>query len=167
MTHFQYRFNVPLATFSTSDSEEHRIRRNAISPFFSKSRVREQNAQIQALADEISYRLSTEYAGTDRVLDVADMWGCFTADAIMSIVFARPKYFSRYPNFRSPFTDAIRNMSVWAHITLHFGWILTIMNCIPDEVAKILFPPFKPVIEFRQVSYFEISILVPIKFSVY
>lgn len=152
MEHFQHRFNVPLATFSTSDSDEHRIRRAAISPFFSKSRVRSQNERIQQLASAISQRLSTEYAGQNKPLDVANMWGCFTADVIMEIVFARPKNFARYPNFESPFTLAIRNMSTWAHVTLHFGWILTIMNQMPDRVAKVLFPPFRPIIEFREVS---------------
>ncbi|KAL2069918.1 hypothetical protein VTL71DRAFT_14597 [Oculimacula yallundae] len=157
MEHFQYRFNVPLATFSTSDSDEHRIRRAAISPFFSKGRVRGQNAQIQGLADRISHRLSTEYSGKGKVLDIADMWGCFTADAIMDIVFARPKHFSQYPDFKSPFTAAIRNMSVWSHATLHFGWILTIMNHIPNSVAKILFPPFKPILEFQEEMNREVA----------
>lgn len=152
MEHFQHRFNVPLATFSTSDSDEHRIRRAAISPFFSKSRVRTQNERIQQLASAISHRLTTEYAGQNKPLDVANMWGCYTADVIMDIVFARPKHFSRYPDFESPFTLAIRNMSTWAHVTLHFGWILTIMNQFPDGVAKALFPPFRPIIEFKEVS---------------
>ncbi|CAI7572843.1 unnamed protein product [Penicillium viridicatum] len=157
MEHFQHRFNVPLATFSTSDSDEHRIRRAAISPFFSKSRVRSQNERIQQLASAISQRLATEYAGQDKPLGVGNMWGCFTADVIMDIVFARPKNFSRYPDFESPFTLAIRNMSTWAHVTLHFGWILTIMNHVPDRVAKALFPPFRPIIEFREEMASEIT----------
>ena len=152
MEHFQHRFNVPLATFSTSDSDEHRIRRAAIGPFFSKSRVRSQNERIQQLASAISQRLTTEYAGQNKPLDMGNMWGCFTADVIMDIVFARPKNFSRYPDFESPFTLALRNMATWAHVTLHFGWILTIMNQVPDQVAKALFPPFRPIIEFREVS---------------
>ncbi|KAJ5956777.1 cytochrome p450 protein [Penicillium viridicatum] len=157
MEHFQHRFNVPLATFSTSDSDEHRIRRAAINPFFSKSRVRSQNERIQQLASAISQRLTTEYAGQNKPLDVANMWGCFTADVIMDIVFAHPKNFSRYPDFESPFTLAIRNMATWAHVTLHFGWILTIMNQIPDRVAKALFPPFRPIIEFREEMASEIT----------
>ncbi|RFU25350.1 hypothetical protein B7463_g10983, partial [Scytalidium lignicola] len=150
MTHFQFRFNVPAATFSTADSEEHRVRRAAISPFFSKARIRGRAYQIQSIVDGISHRLSTEYAGKGKVLNIENMWGCYTADVIMDIVFARPKYFSRYPDFASPFTLALRQMAVWSHITLHFGWILTLMNCIPNAVTKILFPPFKPVIEFQE-----------------
>ncbi|KAL2881424.1 hypothetical protein SGCOL_002989 [Colletotrichum sp. CLE4] len=152
MEHFQYRFNVPTATFSTSKSDEHRIRRAAISPFFAKSRLRGRNAQIQELADTICDRLRDEWAGKDKVLDIADMWSCYTADAIMDIVFARPKNFCRYPDFKSPFTLAIRNMSEYAHITLHFGWILSLMNLFPNKLAKALFPPFKPIIEFTEAS---------------
>ncbi|PQE03622.1 Cytochrome P450 protein [Rutstroemia sp. NJR-2017a BBW] len=149
MTHFQYRFNVPLALFSTSDSNEHRVRRAAVNPFFSKSRVRGRDDQIQSLADRISHRLSTEYAGTNKILHIGNMWGAYTADVIMDIVFARPKHFTQYPDFAAPFTVAINQMAVWAHVTLHFGWILSIMNCIPDAVVKVLFPPFRPIIEFR------------------
>ena len=152
MTHFQFRFNVPLATFSTADSDEHRMRRAAISPFFSRGRVRGQNTQIQSLADGISRRLATEYAGTGKILNLAHMWSCYTSDAIMDIVFARPKNFHLYPDFRSPFTLALESMSQYAHLTLHFGWILTIMNLFPHRLAKLLFPPFRPVIEFREAS---------------
>ncbi|TVY86569.1 Cytochrome P450 monooxygenase [Lachnellula willkommii] len=150
MSHFQFRFSVPLATFSTADSEEHRMRRAAISPFFSKSRIRGRAYQIQSIVDGISHRLLTEYAGKGKVLSVENMWGCFTADAIMDIVFARPKHFSQYPDFASPFTVALRQMAVWSHTTLHFGWILTLMNCLPNAVAKVLFPPFNPVIAFQE-----------------
>lgn len=128
------------------------MRRAAISPFFSKSRIRGRAYQIQSIIDGISHRLSTEYAGKGKVLSIENMWGCFTADAIMDIVFARPKHFSQYPDFASPFTVVLRQMAVWSHATLHFGWILTLMNWIPNAVAKVLFPAFNPVIEFQEVS---------------
>lgn len=153
MTHFQYRFNVPLATFSTADAAEHRVRRAAINPFFSIGRIRERNGQIQALMDGISRRLSTEFAGTGTVVSVADMWSCYTTDAIMDVVFARPKRLYTYPGFKSPLTVALKQMAEWAHVTLHFGWLLTIMNCLPNGLVKRLFPPFRPIVEFREVCW--------------
>lgn len=41
-------------------------------------------------------------------------------------------------------------MATWAHATRHLGWILTMMNCIAKRVAKLLFPPFQSIIEFRE-----------------
>ncbi|KAI8314310.1 Cytochrome P450 monooxygenase [Colletotrichum sp. SAR11_59] len=54
------RFGIPGATFSTARHELHKIRRAAISPFFAKSKVREQTGDIQALMNTISRRLSTD-----------------------------------------------------------------------------------------------------------
>jgi hypothetical protein len=149
MLHFQYRFNVLLKTFSTSHSDKHRIRRAVINLFFSKIRFVKQNAQIKWFSSRISCRLSTEYAGTCKVLDVADMCGFYMVDVTMNIVSARSKNFSAYPNFQSPFPLAICNMSTWAHATLHFDWIITIKKWLQNRLVKILFSSFKHIIEFR------------------
>jgi hypothetical protein len=152
MEFFQYRFNMPQASFGTPDSALHSIRRAAIVPFFNKRKVIGHGPYIQSVADRISYRLSTEYAGTDKVLDLVHMWGSMTSDVIAEIVFARPKNFIDKPDFKSDFTVSLNDMVYTAPLTTHFGWVLTIMNAFPNWLAKICFPGFKTVIEFREAS---------------
>ncbi|KAI1194273.1 cytochrome P450 [Nemania serpens] len=146
---FQHRFSIPDATFSTVKAEEHKIRRSALAPFFSKTKVRSQAVSVQALMDRISEKLSREYAGQNRPVNIQDVWSALSADAIMDIVFAKSMNLYDYPDFRSPFTIAVNSVAIYCHITLHFGFLLTIINNLPDWLAMRVFPPFIPVIQFR------------------
>lgn len=152
MEFWTYRFNMPLATFGTADSATHRIRRAAIAPFFARNKIREHNRYIQSVVDRISHRLVTEYSGTTKVLDLVHMWGSMTSDVISEIVFARPKHYVDYPNFKSDFTVALSDMVFTSHIMTHFGFILTIMNSLPNWFVKLTVAPVKSVIEFREVG---------------
>ncbi|KAK2766573.1 cytochrome p450 [Colletotrichum kahawae] len=62
------RLGIPGATFSKARHELHKIRRAAISLSFAKSRSREQTGDIQTLMETFSRRLTSEYAGTGRVI---------------------------------------------------------------------------------------------------
>jgi hypothetical protein len=151
MDFWTYRFNMPLATFGTADSDKHKIRRAAIAPFFARNKIREQNSYIQKVVDRISHRLATEYAGTAKVVDLVHMWGSMTSDVIAEVVFARPRHYVDYPDFKSDFTVALSDMVFSAHIMTHFGFILTIMNSLPNWFVKLTVPPIKSVVEFREV----------------
>ncbi|KAI1111785.1 cytochrome P450 [Nemania sp. NC0429] len=153
----QHRFSIPDATFSTVRSEDHKIRRSALAPFFSKTRVREQAGSVQGLMDAISDKLSTEYSGQNKPVNIMDVWSALSADAIVSIVFDKPMDFYKFPDFRSPFTIAVNSVAIYCHITLHFGFFLTIINNLPDWLAMRVFPPFRPVIEFRWVMEKQIA----------
>jgi hypothetical protein len=150
---FQYRFNMPHATFSTADSEQHRRRRAAIAPFFSKNKVREQNGLIQDVVNRVSYRLSTEYSGTTKVLNLMQMWGCITSDVITELVFARPKNFVDSPGLRSEFSNSLSDMVYTTHWMTHFDWLRVIMNALPNWFVKAVAKPFKSVIEYREVRF--------------
>jgi cytochrome P450 len=151
MDFFSHRFNMPLATFGTAESDKHKIRRAAIAPFFNRNRIRGHNDYIQRVADRISHRLVTEYAGTSKVVDLVQMWGAMTSDVISEIVFARPKGYVEYKDFRSDFTNSLNDMVFTSHIMTHFGFILTIMNALPNWFVKLAVPAIKSVIEFREV----------------
>ncbi|KAI8262666.1 Cytochrome P450 monooxygenase [Colletotrichum sp. SAR11_239] len=144
------RFGIPGATFSTARHELHKIRRAAISPFFAKSKVREQTGDIQALMNTISRRLTTEYAGTGRVLNLHDVWRCFAADNIMDLVFGSPLDLHLSPEFRAPFTGAITRVTNWSHVTRYLPILGAVTDSLPYWLAKRLFPPFEPIIAYRE-----------------
>ncbi|KAI8283967.1 Sphingolipid C9-methyltransferase 2 [Colletotrichum sp. SAR11_57] len=144
------RFGIPGATFSTARHELHKIRRAAISPFFAKSKVREQTGDIQALMNTISRRLTTEYAGTGRVLNLHDVWRCFAADNIMDLVFGSPLDLHLSPEFRAPFTRAITRVTNWSHVTRYLPILGAATDSLPYWLAKRLFPPFEPIIAYRE-----------------
>ncbi len=148
---FRYRFSVPEATVQTGLAEVHRRRRAAIAPCFSKARIRSRNDDLQAVINGISKRLSTEYAGTGKVINVNFMWSAMASDIITEIAFARPTDFSSAPDFTSPFAQAITQAVNASHVMTHFGFLVTALNSFPDVVLAILMPSFKPVLRFRKV----------------
>ncbi|ROW15478.1 hypothetical protein VPNG_02255 [Cytospora leucostoma] len=146
------RFGIPGATFSTARHEVHKIRRAAISPFFAKSKVREQARDIQGLMDVISRRLTAEYAGTGRVLNLHDVWRCFAADNIMDLVFGSPLDLHLSPDFRAPFTGAITRVTNWSHVTRYLPILGAATDSLPYWLSKRLFPPFEPIIAYRELT---------------
>jgi len=149
---FRYRFSVPEATVQTGLAEIHRRRRAAIAPCFSKARIKSRNDDLQAIIDGISNRLTTEFKGTGRVINMNFMWGAMASDIITEIAFARPTDYSCAPDFISPFAQAISKAVGAAHVMTHFGLLVTALNSIPDAVLSIGIPSFKPVLKFRKVS---------------
>jgi hypothetical protein len=146
------RFGIPGATFSTAYHKVHKIRRAAISPFFAKAKVRERTGDIQALMNTISRRLTTEYAGTGRVLNLHDAWRCFAADNIMDLMFGSPLNLHLEPDFRAPFTGAITRVTNWSHVTRYLPILGAATDTLPPWLAKRLFPPFEPIIAYREAS---------------
>lgn len=149
---FQNRFNMPMATFMTANAESHKIRRNALAPFFSTNKIRAHNPFMQSLVDKISQRLATEYAGKGKVLILNDVFGCLSGDVITNLAFARSYHLIESETWESPFTNAVNNMVHTTHWTAQFEWVLPIMNVIPDKIVGTLVPIFQPIIQFRQVS---------------
>ena len=147
------RFGIPGATFSTPNHELHKIRRAAISPFFAKSKVREQTIHIQELMDTISQRLSKEYAGKNRVLNLHDVWRCFAADNIMTLMFGSPLDLHLCPDFQAPFTGAITRVTNWSHVMRYFQFMGAVTESLPYWLSKRLFPAFEPIIAYREASY--------------
>ncbi|KAK4142258.1 putative cytochrome P450 [Dichotomopilus funicola] len=149
---FKYRFGIPDATFSTTEAELHRARRAALAPFFSMQRIRNLNPKISETIERISSRLSVEYAGTGRVLNVSDMWSSMTIDVTSDLAFSRPVNCSAAPDFKSPLSVGMQNI-IWAgHWNAHFKILVDVMGWIPDWILGTIIPPFKPILEFRETT---------------
>lgn len=147
---FRYRFGVPEAVVQTANAEDHRRRRAAIAPSFSKSRIRSRNDDLQAVIEGISERLSTEYAGTGKVFNITDMWAAMASDIITELAFAKPTHYAAAKDFVSPFAQATGKMVHFSHLATHFWFLPAAMNWVPDSILAALVPPFRPILDFRK-----------------
>lgn len=66
---FKYRFNIPNVTFSITSVEHQRVRRAAIAPFFSKTRVRKLNDNLKNITERISHWFAAKNAG-ERIFEL-------------------------------------------------------------------------------------------------
>ncbi|KAI1170218.1 cytochrome P450 [Nemania sp. FL0916] len=147
---FKHRFGMPQASFSTTLGEHHRLRRSAIAPFFSKARIQSLGGKLETIIERVSYRLSTEYAGSGRVINLVDMWGGLAADVITELAFGRSPNFTSAPDFKSGFAVAVSNLQWYSHWTQHIWFLVPLMNSVPDNVLSVLMPMFKPIVDFRK-----------------
>ncbi|OTB04507.1 hypothetical protein M426DRAFT_320624 [Hypoxylon sp. CI-4A] len=150
MERFRYRLNHPDSTLSTTRAEDHKLRRAALAPFFSRSRVRGYNHDLQTIMDRISHRLETEFKGSGRVISLNYMWASLTADMIMELAFGCSSNMSQAPDFRSSIPESLFSVAFLAHYTTHFQIIGTMMKYLPDPVLHFLLPAAKPLLEFRE-----------------
>lgn len=151
-TKFKYRFGIPEATFSTTFAEQHRERRAALSPFFSKQHIRTLNDKLLEIIGHISHRLSTEYAGTGQVISISNMWSSMTSDIITDLAFSRSLNCSAAPEFKSPFSLAMQSLIWTAHWNAHFKFLVDVMDLIPEGILGFLAPSMKPILGYRVVS---------------
>jgi len=149
---FKYRFGIPEATFSTTHAEQHRERRAALAPFFSKTRIRALNGKLSEIVDRISYRLSTEYAGTGRVISVSAMWSSMALDVITDLAYNNCAHCADAPDFQSPLSEGMQNLAWAAHWNAHFNILVHMINWVPDRMLGTLVPPFEPILALRAVS---------------
>ncbi|GAP85658.1 putative cytochrome P450 [Rosellinia necatrix] len=152
---FKYRLNLPESVVSTVYAEEHRRRRAALAPFFSKSRTRSYNGNVQDIVDRISHRLSTEFRG--RVIDLYQVWACLTADTIRELAFGLPPVSYSAPNFESPFPRGIQSFVRMAHYTTHFQFLGFMFQKLPDAILGALLPTAQPILDYRREIQEQVS----------
>ncbi|KAI0387173.1 cytochrome P450 [Hypomontagnella monticulosa] len=150
MQSFSRRVGVPLSAFGTADSNQHRPRRAAVAPFYTRNRVREYCDHMQAVNNHLSHRLATEYAGTTKVIDLLRMWESMTNDIIMELAFSRSKHFVDAPDFKSKFGEGVAGMFGLTHVLFHFPLVSTFMGVMPRWLVKVTSASLKPVVEFRE-----------------
>lgn len=74
-------FGYSTAGFATESHELHRIRRGALSSFFSKGSMLRLEPVVQTVVDKLVARLE-KVRGSSTVVNVMDMFTAFTADVI-------------------------------------------------------------------------------------
>lgn len=128
------------------------MRRNALNPFFSTRKISLHSSVIQLRVNRLCDRLQGEYAGSDKILIMDDMWGCLTSDTIVEYCFDRAYRFIELPDFRAFFIDAMNELLNGVHVVTQFPWISSMINYLPDWVVTMLQPGMTSVIKFNNVS---------------
>ncbi|APA06217.1 hypothetical protein sscle_01g009870 [Sclerotinia sclerotiorum 1980 UF-70] len=134
---------APSATHSTVDHFLHQRRRAALSPLFSKLNLQKFHPLIQSRVDIIVNRINTEYRGTDRVLDLGNVFACFTADVVMECGFGTNYGFCEKEGFTSDFMEAVNSMFTILHLSEHFpmlAWIMNWVSGLPYNFMKKIVP---------------------------
>ncbi|KAI9642746.1 hypothetical protein NHQ30_008477 [Ciborinia camelliae] len=146
----EHRFNNPMSSFATSKHSIHRKRRGALSPFFSRRKIGEHSSSIQSMMNRVCERLQNEFMGVSRVLNLNEMWGCWTSDIIVGYCFERAHNFIEEPDFRASFTTAMMDLLEPVHVITQFPIISQAINLLPEKLVIFLQPQMASVLQFNQ-----------------
>lgn len=106
---------------------------------------------IQDVMDRLCARLEHNFVGTDRVLNINDMWGCYTSESISEYAFGRRYHFIDSPDFRADFTDALVGLNEPVHYVTHFAWFFKVLMRLPNWVIKLSSSHMAAVSKFNRV----------------
>lgn len=128
--------------FMTRDHELHRVRRAALAPYFSMTRIRHLQPGIELVIGNLLGRLD-ECRASGVALPASRAFAALTNDVITEYAFARCQNLLQSPDLQTPFPDVDRNGARFRHLAKHWPWLLKTMRSLPESLLEYLNPEFK------------------------
>ncbi|KAI3395457.1 hypothetical protein diail_1320 [Diaporthe ilicicola] len=132
-------FGVDESLIGTLGHEEHRVRRAALSPYFSKQSVR----ALQPLIDRntgILLRRLAALAGEGAPLRLDDAYAALTNDVVEDYAFGRSEHRLEAAGFDPSFRNAMLQGGKAAHVLKHFPAITEALRRLPGWLLRWLSP---------------------------
>ena len=149
--YFANRFGGASDSFSTVDHELHRMRRKAISPFFSAGRIADFQPVIREEVDKFCEILNGY--GEGEVIRLGKGWMALTTDIITEYAFGKSYNQLKSPGFEETLHEALVAIYVTGHFALHFPVVFPILDRLPEWFVKMTQPDVLPVVGLRKVSF--------------
>ncbi|SPQ25754.1 5cb44c17-3a3f-4ee3-b57f-18f095ecc721 [Thermothielavioides terrestris] len=143
--YFSGRFGYASDTFSTVDHDLHRLRRKAISPFFSVAKIADFQPVIRAKVDKLCKKLDGYAAAKGSVVRLSRAWMALTTDIITEYAFAKSYDQLDSPDFADTLHEALVAIYVTGHFALHFPIVFPILDLLPEWLVKWAQPDIIPV----------------------
>ncbi|KAI8628101.1 cytochrome P450 [Xylariaceae sp. FL1651] len=144
------------STFASVSSEEHRRRRGALNPFFSKRSIMELEPVIREKIGKLCRRLDrfTETGEVVRV-DVALM--ATTIDVICDYGFAADRKYLDEPDFKIEWKNTVAGVCETGAMARHLPWLLAPMQKLPLFVMDLVDPGFRFLTRWHNVTRAQIK----------
>ena len=144
-------FGITDGALATVDHDLHRLRRSAISPFFSKTNVRKLEPIIQSKAQKLLTRMQRlEQSGQPASLNF--MYSAFTSDVIIEYAYGESHNYLDKEDFNADFFHMMDSIHNIGNAAKQFGWLLPIMLSIPDAITTRLDKGMAAFARFQDVS---------------
>ncbi|KAK1478824.1 hypothetical protein CTAM01_14922 [Colletotrichum tamarilloi] len=132
-------FGVDESLIGTLGHDEHRIRRAALSPYFSKQSVR----ALQPLVDRnmgILLGRLREFAQSGAPLKLDDAYAALTNDIVEDYAFGKSENRLQAADFDPSFRDAMLQGGKAGHVLKHFPSLMDLLRKLPDSLLLKLSP---------------------------
>ncbi|EME79333.1 uncharacterized protein MYCFIDRAFT_34742 [Pseudocercospora fijiensis CIRAD86] len=137
------------STVAAFNPDRWRIKRNAISPFFSRKNIVAYEPQMHRHMTRVMSRLQEEYSGTDKVLSLHHFWDCYASDNIMAFAFDQHHDFVNSPNFHSSISEGMDAITEMSNIFKYLTYVPKMMEKLPSWLVGKLNPAILPVLKVQ------------------
>jgi len=128
------------SVFGTISHDKHRVRRNAVAPFFSSRSLRKLEPMIQ---ENISRLISVfrRYQTTGEVVPMKHAFGALTSDIVSEYCFGGSENYIEAPGFNAMVNEVMDTLVDLTHITVQAQWVPKLINGLPDWLVESLMGP--------------------------
>ncbi|KAL3427893.1 cytochrome P450 [Phlyctema vagabunda] len=145
---------------ATADHDQHRPRRAALNPFFSKRQIQKFAPFIQSRMDLCCHQLQKTFEGTDKVISIGDVFSCFTIDIINEFVFANPSNFLENSDLISPLSKALSGFCHGTHYYMYFPWLAGMMKIMPRALVYLMDPGLRPFMQMMDDTEAQVQAVI-------
>lgn len=121
-------------SLATIDHDLHRLRRAAISPFFSKTNVRKLEPIIQSKVSKLMGRMY-QLEQTREPVNLNIMYSAFTSDIILEYAFGESHHYLDNDDFNADFFGMMDSIHHIGAAAKQFGWLLPMLLSIPECIS--------------------------------
>lgn len=143
-------FGLKHSFLVTQNHELHRMRRGNFAHYFSKASLVRLEPGIQTIIAKFVSRVR-ECQGTGQVVNLLDLFACLTGDIIGQYAYARPFGLLDDKNFSPYWHKVMMEVSINGHMLKQFGWIMPLMQSMPDWMVMKTNPLMMTLINFQRV----------------
>lgn len=143
-------FGLTSSILGTVPHEHHRIRRAALSPYFSKRSVVQLEPIISSLVEKLCDRFR-DFQRSSQPLELGSAYAALTTDIITEYWFARSYGFLDKPDFMPEWVETWMAASESAHLIKQCPWLVPVMQALPNWFGEKTIPGMMQLINLHSV----------------
>ncbi|KAJ5193142.1 Cytochrome P450 [Penicillium cf. viridicatum] len=131
---------VPGGVGATADAKLHKLRREALVPFFSKRNVLSLQHLVTEKVDQLSEIIAKHARGKSQA-NLSDLFFAFSNDVVTNFLFAHKTNSLADEEQAGISRNNSRQLLLGVHINKHFPWIPDFLEALPTSISRPLMPP--------------------------
>lgn len=135
--------------FSTTDENQHKVRRKPINKYFSRQAVTNLEPHLRSLLSDFYARLE-QFRGTGQPVELESAFYGYTIDVTSAFAFGKAFGSIQSPDFGLEWQKLFMSWSEMAHLMKQFPWLKRLMESLPEWLIQKMNPGMTLVIQYRQ-----------------
>ena len=145
------RFGNDTSVLTTAPDALHRVRRNALNPFFSRKRIIDLQGIIREKLNIFLSRVQQAKKSGDPIT-ISRGYMAFAEDVIMQYTFAHDYDHLQTPGWNPILHDPFVAVSITGNLALQLPWLPKVLNSLPQAWLAKLEPLYALIFKMQNVS---------------